>query len=36
MPFFFAAVGTPLACFIDGAMLAVSVYLVAKGDKGSK
>ena len=27
----FAAAGTPLACFAEGAILAASVYLVSRG-----
>ena len=33
MPILFAAVGTPLACFMEGCILGASVFLVAKGVK---
>ena len=33
MSIIFAAMGTKLACFAEGAMLAVSVYLVSRGVK---
>lgn len=33
MPILFAAVGTPLACFMEGCVLGASIYLVAKGAK---
>ena len=31
MTILFAAAGTPLACFAEGAILAASVYLVSRG-----
>ena len=33
MPILFAVVGTPLASFAEGAILAASVYLVSRGAK---
>lgn len=33
MPIIFAVVGTPLASFAEGAILAASVYLVSRGAK---
>ena len=33
MPIMFAAIGTPLAKFAEGAILAASVYLVSRGVK---
>lgn len=33
MPIIFAAAGTPLASFAEGAILAASVYLVSRGYK---
>ena len=33
MPIIFAVVGTPLAAFAEGAILAASVYLVSRGAK---
>lgn len=33
MPIMFAALGTPLACFMEGCVLGASVFLVAKGVK---
>ncbi len=33
MSIIFAAIGTPLACFAEGAILAASVYLVSRGVK---
>lgn len=33
MPIFFAVIGTPLANFAEGAILAASVYLVSRGVK---
>lgn len=33
MNILFAVVGTPLACFAEGAILAASVYLVSRGVK---
>ena len=33
MNIMFAVVGTPLACFAEGAILAASVYLVSRGVK---
>lgn len=33
MPIIFAAAGTPLACFAEGAILGASVYLVSRGTK---
>lgn len=31
MPIFFAVLGTPLACFAEGAFLGASVYLASRG-----
>ena len=33
MPILFAALGTPLASFMEGCVLGASIYLVAKGAK---
>lgn len=33
MPILFAALGTPLASFMEGAVLGASIYLVARGAK---
>lgn len=33
MPFMFAVIGSPLARFAEGAILAASVYLVSRGAK---
>ena len=33
MPIIFATLGTPLASFAEGAILAASVYLVSRGIK---
>lgn len=33
MNIIFATVGSPLACFAEGAILAASVYLVSRGVK---
>jgi len=35
MPILFAAVGTPLASFMEGCVLGASVYLVARTGKGA-
>ena len=33
MPIFFAMIGTPLACFSEGALLAATVYITSRGAK---
>lgn len=35
MPVFFAVLGTPLADFAEGAILAASVYLVSRGKRNT-
>lgn len=35
MPILFAAVGTPLACFMEGCILGASTYLVCRGGRNS-
>ncbi len=35
MPIIFAVIGTPLAHFAEGAVLAASVYLVSRGKRNT-